>query len=350
MIQDAFPVPPSKPKNTKRVTLAKGVKFQAQVIFGSSDDEDFEEEYEEWQETIRSDTDTDNEDTTTTDSSDYDDYYDDVHLYSSAFGQDLQQPQPSPPQQQQQQHQHQHQQHYRSTTFRDTLDLEASETRKISLTPLVARGRDEYHQGTSYQSQEEKSNNNNNNKLDLLLNSNSDEPTNATTTPAHTKEKKEKSGLRKLFSRNKSKDKKKKQQQQQQQQRKGSVDKQSITESILSETASTSSQSITTSSGVGVDSGIDTSSSLQPVMLKIFAGNDVRFLGEAAYKIAHVYPSTTTVELIQEALDTFDIEDCNTDPDAHLDYFITVKGVDGGKENVQGQTEKRGIAYERECD
>lgn len=346
MIQDAFPVPPSKPKNTKRVTLAKGVKFQAQVIFGSSDDEDFEEEYEEWQETIRSDTDTDNEDTTTTDSSDYDDYYDDVHLYSSAFGQDLQQPQQSPPQQQQ----HQHQQHYRSTTFRDTLDLEASETRKISLTPLVARGRDEYHQGTSYQSQEEKSNNNNNNKLDLLLNSNSDEPTNATTTPAHTKEKKEKSGLRKLFSRNKSKDKKKKQQQQQQQQRKGSVDKQSITESILSETASTSSQSITTSSGVGVDSGIDTSSSLQPVMLKIFAGNDVRFLGEAAYKIAHVYPSTTTVELIQEALDTFDIEDCNTDPDAHLDYFITVKGVDGGKENVQGQTEKRGIAYERECD
>ncbi|KAI8085166.1 uncharacterized protein BX664DRAFT_267199 [Halteromyces radiatus] len=71
-IQDAFPAPPSaKSKATKRVTLAKGVKFQAQVIFGGSDDEDdFAEEYEEWDEALLS-SDTDDG---SSDSDDYD-YY-----------------------------------------------------------------------------------------------------------------------------------------------------------------------------------------------------------------------------------------------------------------------------------
>jgi hypothetical protein len=39
--------------------MARGVMFQAQLILSTSDDEDLEEEFEEWQEDMRSETDTD---------------------------------------------------------------------------------------------------------------------------------------------------------------------------------------------------------------------------------------------------------------------------------------------------
>ncbi|KAI7862176.1 hypothetical protein BDF14DRAFT_1858855 [Spinellus fusiger] len=75
-IQDAFPIPPfSKPINTKKVTLSKGVQFQAQVIFGLSDDEEFEEEFEEWQEDILS------SGTDSSDSSDNYEYMEERQMY-----------------------------------------------------------------------------------------------------------------------------------------------------------------------------------------------------------------------------------------------------------------------------
>lgn len=403
-IQDAFPAPPStKPKSNKKVKLAKGVKFQAQVIFGSSDDEDFEEEFEEWQETIRTDSDTDDLDDTT-DSDDDDDYYDDVRLYGSTGGYDYgqssvdnyarshhqqqqqQQQQYAQPtsnhhQQQQQQQQQpyptaqqQQQQRGGNMPFRDTLDLEATETIKFSLTPEVAR--DTHESGNQYREMSYGDPQSKASKLEsILAGDGSSPPASSSSSSAGppvneqrrgSKDKKEKGALRKLFSRNKDgKDKK---------QRKGSMDKQTpiITvgdQVISSETASLSSQS-TGYSDRDRASSIDSSSHMhmhhhqqyhyshqqqqprdahppqqqrqsepaataqqqqqQPAMLKIYAGN-VRFGAE--FKIANTYPNTTAADLIQHALHTFDIQNHqpSANADAHLDYFLVVRGVDGGK-------------------
>ncbi|KAI8971657.1 hypothetical protein BDF20DRAFT_885660 [Mycotypha africana] len=74
-IQDVFPAPPSnKARKQKRVTLAKEVKFQSQIIYGGFSDEDddyygnnvdddndsyFEAEFQQWKEKMRSDDDDD---------------------------------------------------------------------------------------------------------------------------------------------------------------------------------------------------------------------------------------------------------------------------------------------------
>lgn len=394
-IQDAFPAPPStKPKSNKKVKLAKGVKFQAQVIFGSSDDEEFEEEFEEWQETIRTDSDTDDLDDTS-DSDDSDDYYDDVRLYGSTGGYDYgqssvdnyarsqyhqqnqvlqqyaqpttttttsnqqqQHPRPSSAQQQQQQ-----QQRGGTMPFRDTLDLEATETIKFSLTPEVAR--DTHESGNQYRDMSYGDPTSKANKLESILAADeAGSPSSSSAPPINeqrrgSKDKKEKGGLRKLFSRNKDgKDKK---------QRKGSMDKQTpiitVGGEVISETASLSSQS-TGYSDRDRASSIDSShmhphqhhpyphqqplqahdppppsqqqqseSVVQPAMLKIYAGN-VRFGAE--YKIANTYPDTTAADLIQHALHTFDIQNHqpSANADAHLDYFLVVRGVDGGNKSI----------------
>ncbi|KAL0081092.1 hypothetical protein J3Q64DRAFT_1756571 [Phycomyces blakesleeanus] len=80
-IQDAFPAPPSsKPTSTKKVTLSKGVKFQAQVIIGLSDDEDFEEEFEEWHETMVSSESSSEESSDDDDDDDYE-YMEERQMY-----------------------------------------------------------------------------------------------------------------------------------------------------------------------------------------------------------------------------------------------------------------------------
>ncbi|KAI9319512.1 hypothetical protein BX666DRAFT_2025803 [Dichotomocladium elegans] len=377
-IQDAFPTPPStKPKSNKKVKLAKGVKFQAQVIFGDSDDDDFEEEFEEWQETIRTDSDTDETDDTD-DSEEDDDYYDSVKLYSGASTTDDygQSPIDNFSRSQQQQHQQQTllqqpQLHVNTEItqtapsinssspssastprsnmpFRDTLDLEASETIKYSLTPEIARGTDEigpvngyrgvgvYPTNDAPQSPQSKAE-----KLESILSGGDS----VSEQRRGSKDKKEKGGLRKLFSRNKdSRDKK---------QRKGSMDRQNG--ESAAETASLSSQSTGFSDrerNNSVDSGHTQqhhnhqqyyqqqharqeqrnqdyqSDDPQPTILKIFAGN-ITFGAE--YKTAQAYESTTAAELIQYALNTFDIQSRpqNANADSLLDYFLVVKGVDG---------------------
>ncbi|KAF7729428.1 hypothetical protein EC973_004407 [Apophysomyces ossiformis] len=388
-IQDAFPAPPSnKSSSTKKVTLAKGVKFQAQVIIGSSDDEDFEEEYEEWHENMLS-SESNSEGGSSYDDDDEYEYMDDKDMYAAddyhdgvseadtykpgyqqqkqSFYQQPQQhqqyhfqqqqsesqPRPEPASQQQpelqprsqpqpqlqpqlqaQPHQLQQsqsaQQKYqlpteggrsnenqthlddtltenkngRSFAFRDTLDLEQTETIKISLTPSIARGSEDsaYHDSEAAKLKKQS-------KFERLLNND------ASTQPTRhskEKEKKEKSGIRKFFSRNKdSKDKKKK-----------SADKDSI-----SETASFSSQS----TGYSDRERAGSIESMQredpqPAMLKIFAGN---ILFGAEYKVAHAYESTTAAELIQQATESFDIEGYHGVADKHQDYYLTVKGIDG---------------------
>ncbi|KAI8141534.1 hypothetical protein BJV82DRAFT_560738 [Fennellomyces sp. T-0311] len=360
-IQDAFPAPPStKAPSNKKVKLAKGVKFQAQVIFGASDDEDFEEEYEEWQETIRTDSDTDDDTTDTDDDEDDDDYYDDVKLYtSSGYGQSpvdnytrsqqqqmwstspQQQAQVQNPQQYQyqqamqqqqqqqqgpsiQQHSQSQQQQQQPASGLRNFDLEPSETIKYSLTPAIARTSTDFNNYGSYRDDNKQSKAS---KLESILAA--DENTNIQEQQRGSKEKEKKGGLRKLFSRNTKDGKDKKQ-------RKGSTDKQSVNDSI--ETASFSSQSTGHSGHSEREriNSVDSSSQqrgdvleapAQPAILKIFAGN-VRFGAE--YKIAHAYPSTTAAELIQQALHRFDIENYQANNvDAHLDYFLIIKGVDG---------------------
>ncbi|CAO3642007.1 unnamed protein product [Cunninghamella blakesleeana] len=220
-IQDAFPTPPSaKSKTTKRVTMAKGVKFQAQVIFGDSDDEegDFEKEYEEWDGALLS---SDSDDM----SSDSDDYeYYSSHLAGNghpdhpSFQNGFMQQQfnnsnkPTPivtqsldrrPSQQSvdspssansilSPQQHNNQGRFPGGgPFRDTLDLEQSETIKISLTPSIARGGGESSNNN---------NNNNNNgsaagRLERILGD--DDSITSPTSPRSGK----KSGFRNFFSR-----------------------------------------------------------------------------------------------------------------------------------------------------
>lgn len=271
-----------------------------------------------WHETIRSDSELD-----TTDSDD-DDYYDDIHMYgsyhmdpsqpsiththaapvapvapapvyesTSAGPVDAPSPSPTPPER-------------RNMPFRDTLDLEQSETIKISLTPSIARDSDEQAYGDYQMSKAE--------KLEKLLREDDPQPQKQR---RGSKEKKEKTGLRKLFSRNKDKDKK---------QRKGST--QSVTETV--DTASVSSQSTGYSDrdrAGSIDSThLQVSEPVQPAMLKIYAGN---LFFDAEYKVTHAYPSTTTAELIQQAVDSFDIRGHRPTADVCADYALTVKGIDG---------------------
>lgn len=394
-IQDAFPTPPSnKLKKRKRVTLAKGVQFQSQIIYGSSDDEeDFEAEFEQWDEKMRSDdSETDDQDSDQ-DSDDPYNYYDDhnqsysdpADLYSPYQGHESSE---TASQQQQQQQQRrslintkpinntsymQHngnthqadptdqynqisndsdiindpQDHIVRNVDRDTLNLE-DETIKISLTPSIARGYDDQQRNSdsSIQSKLKKAA-----KLEKLLGS-SASPESAVQEQQRRNSKdnnsssgkKEKSGIRKFFSRNSSssggsgsssKDSKK--------------SKKSATQSNLErqlsggsnyETASISSQSTGMMSfdrdrQGSLDSSImSAAAAVQPTQLKIHAGNITDF-GHEPYKFALIYPSTTALELIHQVIHRSGDEN---DDDAMLvqdsavayhDYYLIVKTLGG---------------------
>ncbi|CAO3621349.1 unnamed protein product [Mucor hiemalis] len=360
-IQDAFPAPPSnnktkngKPKKTKRVTLAKGVQFQSQIIFGgnSSDSEDdtFEAAFEQWDERMRSDSSDDSDDSE--DSEDPYNYYDGQQSFSE-------QQQPQPPQ---------HQQNYSMDMYtpyndnrqsvdpvdyynddrhsrdsdilndqelsnrnnnRDTMNLE-DETIKISLTPSIAR--DEHNNrasDSSIQSKLKKAA-----KLEKLLGTASPEPVNGQRRGSKdsNNSKDKKSGIRKFFSRGSSsssdKEKGKK---------KGKGDRRSSGGSQY-ETASISSQSTGVVSLVdrdrsgSLDSTLQQQQQQQPTHLKIHAGNISQFINSSgmveSYKFVPVYPTTTATELIHLALQDQEqqLQDQYT---TYHDYYLVVRTVGG---------------------
>lgn len=358
-IQDAFPAPPSnnktkngKPKKTKRVTLAKGVQFQSQIIFGgnSSDSEDdtFEAAFEQWDERMRSDSSDDSDDSE--DSEDPYNYYDGQQSFSE-------QQQPQPPQ---------HQQNYSMDMYtpyndnrqsvdpvdyynddrhsrdsdilndqelsnrnnnRDTMNLE-DETIKISLTPSIAR--DEHNNrasDSSIQSKLKKAA-----KLEKLLGTASPEPVNGQRRGSKdsNNSKDKKSGIRKFFSRGSSSDKEKGK-------KKGKGDRRSSGGSQY-ETASISSQSTGVVSLVdrdrsgSLDSTLQQQQQQQPTHLKIHAGNISQFINSSgmveSYKFVPVYPTTTATELIHLALQDQEqqLQDQYT---TYHDYYLVVRTVGG---------------------
>jgi hypothetical protein len=325
------------------------VQFQSQIIYGSSDDEDdFEAEFEQWDERMRSDdSETDDEDSDE-DSDDPYRYYDDqrqsyngadqpIDMYTPYAQQNSNNNRGIHPQQQQQQQHQQHQQqqiHPAPTEYyndsgdsdiinepndnvihnsnRDTMNLE-DETIKISLTPSIARGsEDSHHSDSSIQSKLKKAA-----KLEKLLGSSSSPEPNPQRRGSKEKEKKEKSGIRKFFSRGSSsnggKESKK---------ANGKKDRQSSIGSIY-ETASIDSQS-TGMASIERDRSGSLDSTVQSTKLKIHAGNTADFSG-ASFKYAQVYPSTTATELIQQVVEHPDIQQ----DEQYNDYYLIVRALGG---------------------
>lgn len=366
------------------------MQFQSQIIYGSSDDEeDFEAEFEQWDEKMRSDdSETDDQDSDQ-DSDDPYNYYDDhnqsysdqADLYSPYQGHEPATAAEAASYQQQQQQRRslistkpinntsyvqnsnadpvdQYNQISNDSDIlndpqdhiavrnvdRDTLNLE-DETIKISLTPSIARGYDDQQRNSdsSIQSKLKKAA-----KLEKLLGSSaSPEPAVQEQQRRNSKDnnsggKKEKSGIRKFFSRNSSssggssnsKDNKK--------------SKKSATQSSLErqlsggsnyETASISSQS----TGImsfdrdrqgSLDSSImSAAAAVQPTQLKIHAGNITDF-GHEPYKYALIYPSTTALELIHQVIHRSSDENedavlVEENTVAYHDYYLIVKTLGG---------------------
>ncbi|KAI8372313.1 hypothetical protein EDC96DRAFT_557375 [Choanephora cucurbitarum] len=358
-IQDAFSAPPSnKPKKTKRVTLAKGVQFQSQIIYGSSDDEDdnFEAEFEQWDERMRSDQ-------SDTDDMISDDESDDHYQYYS--GQEIEQPidmytanysqmnsNPNAVQNDIHPYQNGHDDSRPidadSDIINDTFNPRISkeledETIKISLTPNIARGIDENprHSDNNVQSKLRKAA-----KLERILNaasaasSSSTEPYLQERRGSKDKDqKKEKSSIRKFFSRKDSTKENKKNKKQQQ------SNEHTLERQISIETASISSQSTGAISIERDRFGSTDSNSAQhyqhqphlPVQLKINAGNITDF-GELPYKMANVLPSTTATELIHQVIQ----HDPNQEPmgeHAYNDYHLIVRTL-GGDEFILVPSDK----------
>ncbi|KAI8647421.1 hypothetical protein BD408DRAFT_439251 [Parasitella parasitica] len=374
-IQDAFPAPPSSnPTKKKHVTLAKGVQFQSQIIYGSSDDEgDFEAEFEQWDEKMHSD------DSETDDEEDPYDYYDDHNssyseqpgTYSSYYSTETTSAAPQ-----------QGQSMIRTKSFndisdiisdtsndtddqhnqlsndsdiindpedgssrnvdRDTLNLR-DETIKISLTPSIARGNDDHNRSSdsSIHSKLKKAA-----KLDKLLGpSTSPEPAVQEQQRRSSRDsndgKKEKSGIRKFFSRrgstgsNSSKEGKKSKKSSSQ----PTLERQTSGGSNY-ETASISSQSTSmTSADRDRQGSLDSSTmavaavTAQPTQLKIHAGNITDF-GHEPYKLVSVYPSTTALELIHQIIrrpsgDSKGSVLVEENSVAYHDYHLIVRALDG---------------------
>ncbi|KAI9014561.1 hypothetical protein CLU79DRAFT_721655 [Phycomyces nitens] len=321
-IQDAFPAPPSsKPLSTKKVTLSKGVKFQAQVIVGSSDDEDFEEEFEEWQETMVS------SESSSEESSDDDyefmeerqmygiedyqegsltlDHFPDEPSISRRMSEGsiidvrpVESPEPI----------------RAPLTFNDTLASE-SDTIRISLTPNIARDMDDQ---SSVDDKPRR------NTIDQLMSSiaadiDLDADTESTNRP---RERKERNSIRKFFSR--SKDKKKK-------------DRQS-TDSVI-DTASLNSQSTGYSERerpvsiaysdrerpLSIDSSRRESEDSQQTALTIYAGT---IPSEMDSLILRATANTTASDLVEQAVQDF-VTHGEMPEQEGVEYFLTVKGVDG---------------------
>ncbi|KAI8076423.1 uncharacterized protein B0P05DRAFT_545824 [Gilbertella persicaria] len=334
-IQDAFPAPPSNsPKKTKRVTLAKGVQFQSQIIYGSSDDEDdyFEAEFEQWDERMRSD-ESDTDDMISEDESDdpyryygEQDLDQPIDMYTANYSQMNSNPLAV-----------QNDIHPYQNTLSDATPIEADsdiindaleppvedETIKISLTPSIARGYEESRRSSdsSIQNKLKKAA-----KLEKLLNATSPEPQQER---RNSKEKKEKSSIRKFFSRSNSsgssKESKKSKKNAQKNQDNNTLERQISAETASISSQSTGMMSIERDRVDSVDS--DNMNMQQPSRLKINAGNITDF-GDLPYKHAYVYPSTTANELIQQVIQ----QDPNQEPEeeeAYHDYHLIVRTLGG---------------------
>lgn len=330
-IQDAFPAPPSNKinqKKMKRVTLAKGVQFQSQIIFGSSDDEDefFESQFEQWDERMQSDeTDTDE------DSDDPYNYYDHASNIRQSYTdhpQDV----------------YNYKDEYytedrlsgdsdiindREPGARDTLVLD-EETIKISLTPCIAR---DEHNSSASSSRARKTAS----KLEKLWSSiepdqaqQQDQQERRGSKDSNNPTKKEKTGIRKFFSRNS----KIKTTEQQQRTSGGSQ----------FETASMSSQSTGMSSIQPTErerTGSLDSTMMQGTQLKIHAGNINQFINSSglveSYKFVTVYPTTTATELIQISLQ--DEQQMYDQEATYNDFYLIVRTL-GGDEFTLVPTDK----------
>ncbi|KAI7907095.1 uncharacterized protein BX663DRAFT_494813 [Cokeromyces recurvatus] len=298
-IQDAFPTPPSnKIKKKKKVTLAKEVQFQSQIIYGSSDEEDeeFKAEFEEWDERMLSDD--SEEDEEEEDSDDPYHYYDQSHLsYTKemSLNQYINDEQQDPIDYYQNINDNDNNSDSDSDVRITSFDLVEEETIKISLTPSIARDNDEdsdNSSSSSIQSKLKKAA-----KLDTLLGS-SDEPT----------KKKSSLGLRKFFSRTSHK--------------KESHEKRASngSNSMTTEVASISPQSTTGKMTLDRDNLMNAQQ--EPQLLKIYVGNHV------AYKLVQVYASTTALELIHQVIQE-DENEAMLEENAYHDYYIIVKTLGG---------------------
>ncbi|KAI8577958.1 hypothetical protein K450DRAFT_249227 [Umbelopsis ramanniana AG] len=342
----------TNPSN-KKVTLAKEVMFQAQHILSNSDDEEIEEEFEEWEEEMRSETDSD------FDSGD--DIYeidDPENPYTGTYPRQGQSDlaiknhdQPAfveqapmkatvnkvtthemekvEPVAAQKAHT------YHSTTteepevrskvpaeteprksspYKPGLDLDEDETIKISLTPSIARD-DEF---ADRKSDDSDSRLRKASKLDKILSKEDTSRRSEDLKDSGREESKEKKGgFKRFFSRGKeSKDKKKK----------SSSSTGDNRRSSDTETSSINSQS-TGYSDHRKNSVDSAAQDYQPTPLRIYAGN-IQF--SSPYKTVYIYPSTTAAELVERAVDTFDIQDTNDLVDGHLDFYISIRGADGG--------------------
>lgn len=209
---------------------------------------------------------------------------------------------------------------------RDTLNLE-DETIKISLTPSIARGYGDSsrHSDGNIQSKLKKAA-----KLEKLLgggSSPSPEPDIAQRSNKEKDTKKEKSGIRKFFSRSSSgsstKESKKSKKNSD-----VSIERQtSNSSSIHHDTGSVSSASMLSYEQQRERSGSQdsTQSLLQPTQIKVFPGNLTDEFNGASYRDASVYPSTTSLEVIQQLLQLDEQQLLND----YQEYHIVIKTIHG---------------------
>jgi hypothetical protein len=357
---------PALPKTSnKKVTVAKGVMFQAQHILSNSDDEELEEEYEEWEEDMRSETDSDFESG--------DDIYeidDPDNPYTGSYPRqghsdlaiknhdeparseqgpmkttvnkvasyEMEKGEPAKAQQAQvfsnsaseepekRSRTPTETEPRKSSPYKPGLDLDQDETIKISLTPSIARD-DEYGDRKSDDSD---SRLRKAGKLDRILSKDdTGRKSDDLKDNARDETKEKKSGFKRFFTRGKDgKDKKKK----------GSNSSGDTRRSSDTETSSLNSQS--TGYSDHRKNSVDTAAQdYQPTPLRIYAGN-IQFASQ--YKTVYVYPSTTAAELVERAVDTFDIQDTNELVDGHLDFYISIKGADGGNVHFYEQYSQHG--------
>lgn len=329
--------------------MAKGVMFQAQLILSTSDDEDVEEEFEEWEEEMRSETDSDFE--SDDDIYDIDDpeqtYGGSYHPHSdlaiknhgdtataapaqSAVARSMSyesnekidyvkahEPQivaAHTDESAMQSKSSAETEPRKSSPYKPGLDLDEDETIKISLTPSIARD-DEFG---DRKSDEAEARLRKASKLDKMLSKDETGRRSEDLKDGSRDDGKEKKGgFKRFFSRGKeSKDKKKK----------GSSSSGDTRRSSDTETSSINSQS-TGYSDYRKNSVDSAAQDYQPTPLRIYAGN-IQFA--APYKTVYIYPSTTAAELVERAVDTFDIQDTNDLVDGHLDFYISIRGADGG--------------------
>ncbi|KAI9259048.1 hypothetical protein BY458DRAFT_557845 [Sporodiniella umbellata] len=298
---DVFPIPPTnKPKGRKRVTLAKAVQYQSQLVYGNSSDEAsdaFESEFQHWNEAMDS-SDSNSDTSLDSDGSEGDDPYqyygeqgyadaeatehgeDDVPTLESHLSADsdiINDPKDYL---------------YCEEPVQESGEVEGEEvtqaeeeTLKISLTPQIARdlAEPERHSDSSLPSKLKKAA-----KLEKLL----------VTSP---QEKKKTSGIRKFFSRGKKKEERR------------------LSSSTLEDTLSigSSQSSLVRDHRVG---SLDSQNAVRH--LKVLAGMPLGF-SEAW---VDVEPQTTSADLIHQLLAK---EATGVDTETYQDYYLMVKTPSG---------------------